>query len=71
MSHHNTMDPELRQKLEEQDKKIQEMLDAIRGMKRRSRWALIINILVIVLPLIALLFILPSFLSSLGGLYSF
>lgn len=65
------MDPELKKRLDEQDKKIDEMLDAIRAMKRRSRTALIINILVIALPVIGLMILLPYLYTSLSGLYTF
>lgn len=66
------MDPELQKKIEEQGVKI----DAIyKSVEKTRRYFLImtwITVIVIVLPLIGLVFVLPSFfnnyISTLGGL---
>ncbi len=58
------MDPELKQKIEEMDKKIDAILASSESAKKHSRAMLYITIALVVLPAIGLLFAIPSFLSS-------
>ena len=67
------MDNEILKKLEESDQKIDEIYKSVEKTRKYFLWTLIITLAVFVLPLIALLFIIPSFLSSysatLEGIY--
>lgn len=67
------MDNEILKKLEESDQKINEIYKSVEKTRKYFLWTLIITLAVFVLPLIALLFIIPSFLSSysatLEGIY--
>ena len=64
------MDPQLEQKLAEQDKKLDLIYASIEKMRKYFFWTMIITIATIVLPLIALVAIIPWFLSVLGSAYS-
>jgi len=65
------MDEEIKQKLLEQDEKINEIHNMMKGMKRNSQIGLWIGILFFVLPLIGLIIVIPWFLDSyLGALNS-
>jgi len=58
------MDQQILQKLEEQQKKIDQMYASLEKMRKYFLWTLIITIAVIVLPLIAMVFVVPSLMSS-------
>ncbi len=51
------VEPEILKKLEELEKKVEQM-------RKYFLWTLIITAVVIILPIIVMLFIIPSFLSS-------
>jgi type IV secretory pathway component VirB8 len=61
---------EILKKLAEQDKKLDAIYRSAEKTRKYFLWTLIISVAVIVLPLIALAFILPIFLQTLnlGGL---
>ena len=62
------MDTELKNKLEVIEHKVDQANKDLRSIRRIFFWTFIITVLVIVLPLIAMYFVIPSFMSSLGGL---
>ena len=58
---------EILQKLAQQDEKIDKIYVSVEKTRKYFLWTGIITILVIVLPLIGLMFALPSFLNSYVG----
>lgn len=62
------MDTELKNKLEIIEQKVDRANKDLKTIKRVFLWTFIITVLVIVVPMIALYFVIPSFMSSLGGL---
>ena len=64
------MDDEILKKLEEHDKKLEEIYRSVEKMRKYFLWALIITIGTIILPLIGLIFVIPYYLKavSLSGL---
>ncbi|MCL5012096.1 MAG: hypothetical protein M1320_01595 [Patescibacteria group bacterium] len=60
------MDPELLKKLEEQQKKIDAIFKSVEQTRKYFMWTLIISVVVIVVPLIAIIFMLPTLLSNLA-----
>ena len=63
------MDEDLRIKLDEQGKKIEEIRRSVRQMKNYFLWTLIISTAVIVLPLIGLAFVIPKFINMINSAY--
>lgn len=61
------MDTELRNKLEVIEQKLDKANKDLRSIRRIFFWTFIITVLVIVVPLIAMYFIIPSALSGLTG----
>ncbi|MEI6587851.1 MAG: hypothetical protein WCO05_02790 [Candidatus Moraniibacteriota bacterium] len=64
------MDPQLKQRLAEQDKKLDQIYTSIEKMRKYFLWTMIITIATIVLPLIALIAIIPWFLSVMSSAYT-
>lgn len=64
------MENEILQKIEEQDKKLSEILRSIEKMRKYFLWTLIITVATIVLPLLALIFIIPWFLKIITSAYT-
>ncbi len=62
------MDQQILQKLEGQEKKIDQMYISIEKMRKYFLWTLIITIAVIVLPLIGMFFVLPEVISNYSSL---
>ncbi|MDP3710722.1 MAG: hypothetical protein Q8R29_03335 [bacterium] len=62
------MEQEIIKKLEELEKKLEESTKMVRQMRGYFLWMLIISVVVIVLPLIGLLFAIPSFISTYTGI---
>lgn len=60
---------EILKKLEEQQTKIDAMYVSVEKLRKYFLWTLIITGVTIVLPIIALMFILPSAISALSGAY--
>lgn len=60
---------ELLKKLEEQQVKIDAMYVSVEKLRKYFLWTLIITAVTIVLPLVALMFILPSVMSTLTSAY--
>ncbi len=59
------MNEDILKKFEEQDKKLDAVLASSERMRKYFLWTLIISVAVIILPLIGLVFVIPSFLNSL------
>jgi len=64
------MDPQLKQKLASQDQKLDKIYASIEKMRKYFFWTMIITIATIVLPLLALIAVIPWFLSVIGSAYS-
>lgn len=64
------MEPELSKRIDDIEKKIDAIYKSAEKTRKYFLWTLIISIAVIILPLIALIFIVPYFLKTinLGGL---
>jgi len=58
------MENELLKKLEENDQKLDEIYKSVEKTRKYFLWTLIITLAVFILPLIALAFVIPSFLST-------
>jgi len=58
------MDQELLKKIDELDKKTEEIYRSVEKTRKYFLWTLIITALVIVLPLIGLMFVIPQFLNT-------
>lgn len=62
------MDPELNNKIDNLEKKIDENTRQLNLLRRYFLWTLIISAAVIVLPMIGLMFAIPQFLNNYQGL---
>jgi hypothetical protein len=60
---------ELIKKIEEQQVKIDAMYASVEKLRKYFLWTLIITGVTIVLPIIAMMFILPSLIGTLSGAY--
>ncbi|KKW24699.1 MAG: hypothetical protein UY70_C0005G0022 [Candidatus Kaiserbacteria bacterium GW2011_GWB1_52_6] len=58
------MDPELRQKLDTLEQKIDAAYTAAEKTRKYLMWAGIVSIALVVLPMIGLLFAIPAFIST-------
>lgn len=63
------MEQDILNKLEEQDKKIDAIYVSVEKTRKYFLWTLIITIVVIVLPLIAIMVLLPWFMGTLSAAY--
>ena len=63
------MDKEILEKFERQEKKLDEIYKSAEKTRRYFLWTLIITVLTILLPLVALAFILPWFFKMLSSAY--
>jgi hypothetical protein len=61
------MNEELKNRLDEQDKLLVEMYNSIESARKFFKWTFIITAAAIVLPLIGMMFALPSFLGSMSS----
>lgn len=64
------MDNELLQKLETQEKKLDAIFESAEKTRKYFLWTLIITVVMLVLPLIALAFVIPWFLKIITSAYS-
>lgn len=60
------MENEVLKKLDEQDKKIQEIFLSVEKTRKYFLWTLIISLAFVVLPIIGLAFVIPQFLNTLN-----
>ena len=63
------MDQEILEKIKEQDNKLDAIYKSVERMRKYFLWTLIVTIATIVLPLIALIIILPWFLKVMTSAY--
>jgi hypothetical protein len=64
------MENEILEKIKEQDGKLDEIYKSVERMRKYFMWTLIVTIATIVLPLIALIVIIPWFLKVISSAYS-
>lgn len=64
------MEQELYKKIEDLEVKINEIYQTLQSAKKIFKWSLIITVLLFVLPLIVLMFILPSMINSITSAYT-
>jgi hypothetical protein len=69
------MDQEMQNKMAEMERKIDEIYVSVEKTRKYFLWTMIITVAVVVLPMIGLMFVIPSFLgnytdtiNTLGGL---
>jgi hypothetical protein len=62
---------DLYKKIVEQDSKLDAILKSVEKTRRYFLWTLVATLIVFVLPLIALAFIIPQFLSNYANLLNF
>jgi len=60
------MEEEILKKIEEQDKKLEEIYRSVEKMRKYFLWTLIITIAVIIFSLIVSMFVIPQFLNTLN-----
>lgn len=60
------MEEEILKKFDAQDKKLDDIYRSIEKMRRYFLWTLIVTVVMIIVPLIGLLFVIPTFLQSLN-----
>lgn len=58
---------EIIQKLAEQDKKIDAIYRSVEQTRKYFKWTLILTIALFVIPLIALIFVIPQFIDAITG----
>lgn len=63
------MDPELLKKLEDQEKKIDDIYKSVEKTRKYFLWTLIITVVMVVLPLIGLAVVIPMFMNTLTSAY--
>ena len=61
-----SMNEDILKRLDEQDKKLTAVLESSEKMRKYFLWTLIISVAVIILPMIGMVFVLPSFFDSLA-----
>jgi len=61
------MEQDIIKKLEEQDKKIDAILTSVEKTRKYFLWTLIITVAMIVLPIIGLIFLIPTLISSMSS----
>ena len=64
------MDEEIKLKLEAQEKKLEEIWKSVEKTRKYFLWTLIVTCAAIVLPLVALAFVIPWFLNIITSAYS-
>ncbi len=60
---------ELIKKIDEQQIKIDAMYASVEKLRKYFLWTLIITVVTIALPIVAMMFILPSLMNTLGSAY--
>ena len=60
------MEQEILKKLEEQEQKIDAIFKSVERTRKYFLWTLIISIVVLVLPLVGVLFLLPTLLNTIS-----
>ena len=63
------MDERIIQKIEAQDKKLEEIYASVEKMRKYFFWTLIISLVTVILPMVGLIIIIPWFLNVMGSAY--
>ena len=58
------MEQDILKKLEEHDKKLEQIYRSVEKTRKYFLWTLIITLIVIILPLVGLVFAIPQFIST-------
>lgn len=58
------MDQETQNKIAELDKKINAIYESVEKTRKYFLWTMIITLVVLILPLIAMIFVIPSFIGN-------
>lgn len=64
-----SMDRELKEKLEAQDERLEQIYQSVEKTRKYFLWTMIATLVAFVLPLIGLVFAVPFFLSTLSTAY--
>ena len=64
------MEEDIRQKLETQEKKLDDIYKSIEKMRKYFLWTLVVTVGTILLPLIAMVFVLPWFVNIITSAYN-
>jgi CHASE3 domain sensor protein len=64
------MEEDIRQKLAEQEKKLDDIYKSVERMRKYFLWTLVVTVGTILLPLIALAFVLPWFVNIITSAYN-
>lgn len=64
------MDEDIREKLATQEKKLDDIYKSVERMRKYFMWTLIATLVTVVLPLIALAFVLPWFVNTILTSYN-
>jgi CHASE3 domain sensor protein len=65
------MEEEILKKIEEQEKKLEEIYHSVERTRKYFLWTLIVTVALIILPLLGLMFVIPKFLSVYTSSFSF
>lgn len=65
------MQPNTDLKIQELEKKVDELFQYVKRLKFYVKWFLIISIALFVIPLIGLMFVIPSYIDTLNTITSF
>lgn len=65
------MDPQLSQRLDQIEQKINATYSSAEKTRKYFKWTLIVTLIFLLLPLIASIFVVPLFMNAMSGLYSF
>jgi hypothetical protein len=63
------MEQEILKKIEEQEKKIDEIYVSVEKTRKYFLWTMIITVVTIVLPILVLIILIPWLMSTLGSVY--
>ncbi len=63
------MEQEILNRLRAQDELLQKIYTSAEKTRKYFMWTLIISVAVVVLPLLGLVFVIPTFLATIGGAY--
>lgn len=61
---------EVLKKIEEQNKKIDAIYVSVEKTRKYFQWTFIVTVVLVVLPMLALVFVIPWFISAMQGAYS-
>ncbi len=65
------MDPELEKRFAAQEQKIDAVFKSVERIRKYMYWTFVLTLVFFVLPLIALIFVIPAFMGSLGSSVNF